>query len=399
MTDRPSIDEQAEYWDSHASADPLWAVLSDPAKRGRKWDIDQFFETGRREISLLTYQLEELELAPSSMRACDFGCGIGRLTQGLAPYFQEVIGVDVSATMIRLANRLNRYPDRVSYIHNKAENLQVFCDGHFTFVYSDIVLQHLPPTLSVGYIREFLRVLAANGIAVFQVPDEQRRPDDLPPQRQPLPAAAYRAGIQLMSAVAAPQDLSTDIELLLRVRNEGSHSWREAPGVIRVGNHWRDAATGAMVIQDDGRTDVPPLEPGDSCVLRLRIRTPARAGAFVCEIDVVHEGITWFAHRGSRPAHIQIETTTRLADRPVLQPSGSKSPLQEMRYGSAQELYGLLPADGPHPEDFPMYGVPRGDVESVVGDGRGVIRHIEVDERCGREWVGYRYYVQKLVAG
>ena len=35
-----------ELWDGHARRDPLWAILSDPAKKGGRWDTERFFQTG-----------------------------------------------------------------------------------------------------------------------------------------------------------------------------------------------------------------------------------------------------------------------------------------------------------------------------------------------------------------
>jgi hypothetical protein len=37
-------------WDDLGSVDPLWAILTRADSRSGKWDIDEFFETGRREI-------------------------------------------------------------------------------------------------------------------------------------------------------------------------------------------------------------------------------------------------------------------------------------------------------------------------------------------------------------
>ena len=48
------------FWDDLAERDPLWAILSDPAKRGGRWDLRSFFATGEREISVLLHQLEGL---------------------------------------------------------------------------------------------------------------------------------------------------------------------------------------------------------------------------------------------------------------------------------------------------------------------------------------------------
>ncbi len=99
------------YWDLHARHDPLWAILSDPEKTGRRWDLPSFLETGQREVSLLMFQLRALGLEPDPAAALDFGCGIGRLTQPLADHFDLVVGTDISPEMIRLADGINGSPE------------------------------------------------------------------------------------------------------------------------------------------------------------------------------------------------------------------------------------------------------------------------------------------------
>lgn len=146
------------FWEDAAQRDPLWAILSDPAKRGRRWELRAFFETGRREISLLLYQLRQLRHFPRTGPALDFGCGVGRLTQALATTFAEVVGVDLSPTMIRLANRLNQHSRTARYILNQSPDLAQFPSAGFDFVYSDTVLQHLEPDAARRYVKEFLRV-------------------------------------------------------------------------------------------------------------------------------------------------------------------------------------------------------------------------------------------------
>ncbi len=37
-------------WTVLGERDPLWAILVDPSKRGNRWRVEEFFETGRREI-------------------------------------------------------------------------------------------------------------------------------------------------------------------------------------------------------------------------------------------------------------------------------------------------------------------------------------------------------------
>jgi SAM-dependent methyltransferase len=51
-----------------------------------------------------------------------------------------------------------------------AERL-LLAEESFAFVYSNIVLQHMPRRLAVGYLREFVRVLEPGGVLVFGVQD------------------------------------------------------------------------------------------------------------------------------------------------------------------------------------------------------------------------------------
>jgi ubiquinone/menaquinone biosynthesis C-methylase UbiE len=59
---------------------------------------------------------------------------------------------------------------RCTFVHNEAPDLSVFPDATFDMVLSTIVLQHMPPELSLRYAEEFGRVLQPGGLAVFAVP-------------------------------------------------------------------------------------------------------------------------------------------------------------------------------------------------------------------------------------
>src|SRR2546423_14230350 len=96
-----------EAWDEAGRDDPLWSVLSQSGKRRNRWDLEDFMQTGVDEIDALIAYLSGLGLPLPRARALDFGCGPGRLTQALARHVTEVDGVDISASMIELANRLN----------------------------------------------------------------------------------------------------------------------------------------------------------------------------------------------------------------------------------------------------------------------------------------------------
>ena len=165
------LDRHRRDWDRLAAEDPLWAVLTDPSRRGGRWSVEEFLATGEEEIAGLLEEAAKLGLPARCGSALDFGCGAGRLTRALSLRFDRAVGVDISAEMVRVARELN--PDRPNceFVVSAAQDLALFESGSFDFAYSSIVLQHVPGRpLALNYVRELVRVLAENGLLVFQVP-------------------------------------------------------------------------------------------------------------------------------------------------------------------------------------------------------------------------------------
>lgn len=167
------IRELQRNWDTFGNTDPLWAILTDPEKKGGKWDLDEFFKAGDDTINRVFKYIEPIGVNIQKGRALDFGCGVGRLTQPLARYFNEVIGVDIAPSMIELARKYNRHVDKCKYHLNFTNDLRQFPDNSFNFIISIIVLQHIEPKYIKNYLKEFLRILIPRGLIVFQLPGEQ----------------------------------------------------------------------------------------------------------------------------------------------------------------------------------------------------------------------------------
>ncbi len=167
-------------WEDLAHLDPLWAILSDSEKRFGGWDWEEFFTSGQREIDAL---MSSSGFAPGDNgRVLDFGCGVGRLSRALRSYFGEVYGVDISDEMIRLARE---HTQSCTFLLNQKDDLSLFQDDFFEFVYSNIVLQHqATKEIARSYIREFVRVLKPKGTMVFQMPYKLTPRDGLQPRRR-----------------------------------------------------------------------------------------------------------------------------------------------------------------------------------------------------------------------
>lgn len=175
-----SLDFVRRTFEKLGREDPLYGVLTDHSRRHNKWDPEEFFATGVSEIGEVIGYMNRLGLGFQRKAVLDFGCGVGRLSQALAAQFERVVGMDIADSMIMRAREFNRFGERVEYLVNTTDNLALFQNDTFDFVYSNITLQHIPPESSTKYVQEFFRVLRPGGVAVFQVPSgREYRPGSL----------------------------------------------------------------------------------------------------------------------------------------------------------------------------------------------------------------------------
>lgn len=65
----------------------------------------------------------------------------------------------------------HRRSENCEFVVNKRNDLSLFSDDHFDFIFSDITIQHIPAPASENYLQEFVRILRPGGLAIFLVPD------------------------------------------------------------------------------------------------------------------------------------------------------------------------------------------------------------------------------------
>jgi SAM-dependent methyltransferase len=192
---RVSLERHKEDWERLAEVDAMWAVLTAPRQKGGGWDAQAFFATGDAEIEHVLSVVGSLGRPLARGRALDFGCGVGRLTRALGARFQQAVGVDISERMIAQATRLNEGFPACEFRVNAASDLGQFDTGSFDFVYSSIVLQHVPSRREIQtYVAEFLRVTRPDGLVVFGIPGRIALPWSLQPRRR-LYALLRRLGV------------------------------------------------------------------------------------------------------------------------------------------------------------------------------------------------------------
>lgn len=188
----PNRHDQA--WEDWGSVDPLYAILTDPKYRHGAGNRDEFLETGESFATSVVDQCDALGLASGRERALDFGCGIGRVSGPLSRRFEEVVGLDVSPSMVATARRVHADRPNCRFEVQRTTDLRQFSEASFDLVLCVLVLQHLASQEAIlHYLREFARVLAPGGALVVQLPSAVPPPPARPPWHT-------RAGLRMRAA-------------------------------------------------------------------------------------------------------------------------------------------------------------------------------------------------------
>ena len=362
------LGELQRHWQAFGERDPLWAILTDPARKGGRWTPEEFFATGVAEIDALMQEAQALGLPRQRRRALDFGCGVGRLTQALATHVDEAIGLDVAPSMVDRARQFNRHGGRVRYEVQAAPPLDALPSRTFDVVYTGRVLQHIAPEYSRQYISELARLVAPGGFLSFDVPGRWLDEPALPAGA--LPVGAYRARLVAVPQVRAS---AATTALDVTVTNEGTAAW--PVGIpLNLGTRWL-GADGAPAAPDGPRIALPvPLAPGQSATVHFDTAWPDVPAVTTLELDVVHEGVTWFAWQGSRAAQVSRPGRT-----------GSEAP-------AAPPGPGTAPPGGFEPV-MEMHAVPRSEVEALLAAAGVTLLRVRPEAHCGPRWEAWRYDV------
>jgi SAM-dependent methyltransferase len=367
--------ELKKNWNAYGKTDPLWAILTEVSKRFCRWDEGEFFETGVKQIAAVMEKIQSLGIELKRGKALDFGCGVGRLTQALCDHFEECSGVDIAASMIELALGYNRHGDRCRYFLNERDDLHLFGDNSFDFIYSYVVLQHMRPDYALSYLREFVRILAPGGVIAFQLPCYRIS--------VAMPASGFQAQI-------VPVEFSTRMEagvpswVRARVRNLSDLTWMATGDSdnrcqVRLGDHWLDAQD-TMIVRDDARADLPDhLKPGEDVELSIEVHPPEQPGRYTLELDMLQEGVSWFKDKGSRSARISVNVVPASGSRAAARQNGAHS---NGSTGSESE-----------PLVMQMYGIEESTVrEHLERCGASIVA---VELTPGGDWMHGTYYARK----
>lgn len=166
------FDRVGKTWNHLGEINPFWSVISSPEYHGKisKDQQDKFFKTGVNEFLKLNESLQKSGLYLAGRKTClEYGCGLGRMTRQLAPFFEKVIAVDISLPHLQQAESLAKNIKNINWHHLKdIDDLSSL--PKVDFIYSMIVLQHNPPPVIECILQKFSEILNPGGVAFFQVP-------------------------------------------------------------------------------------------------------------------------------------------------------------------------------------------------------------------------------------
>lgn len=155
----PGRDTDAD-WRRLAETEPYWAVLSSPDFKREAMDaaaLEAFYASGRAVIDGVASGIAALTGAPlKAGAALDFGSGVGRLTEAMTAYADQVTGHDIAPGMIAVAKArplgaVIRYVD-------------VLPEGPFDWINSFIVFQHIPSERGMALLDQLLERLRPGGV-------------------------------------------------------------------------------------------------------------------------------------------------------------------------------------------------------------------------------------------
>jgi ubiquinone/menaquinone biosynthesis C-methylase UbiE len=167
-----------EHAGEAASADDgvaYWAAAFDRAARVSPEGSVALYSLGNPELlraatAEIVDRLREWGLLGPDRICLDLGCGIGRLADALAPEVREVVGIDVSAEMIAVAeSRLGHLPN-IRLIRGSGRDLAPLNAGSVDLVVAADVFPYLVHSglhLAETHVREAARVLRPGGSLVM----------------------------------------------------------------------------------------------------------------------------------------------------------------------------------------------------------------------------------------
>jgi SAM-dependent methyltransferase len=160
-------------WEEWGRLDPYFGVITDPRFRQSAINGDaqrEFFASGGPYVQHVLTKIRKHinpEFVPRTV--LDFGCGVGRLLGAFAAVAEDVVGIDVSKSMLQEASRncSKHGLHNVRLLQSDDDLSQV--TGTFDLVHSFIVFQHIPVERGRALFEKLLRHIRPGGVGAIHL--------------------------------------------------------------------------------------------------------------------------------------------------------------------------------------------------------------------------------------
>jgi LCP family protein required for cell wall assembly len=234
----------------------------------------------------------EQALAYTRSRATELG-DIGRI-QRQQNLFKQLV-----------AQKLNiQYLKNIPHYFNiLIENTRTDLDVLTILKYSKAALGFTTDSFETSIIPTHSDWIEDNTISV-QIPDQEEAQAMWQRILAREPASRYNAEYFEVDVIS--DSMTEDVRYIyrIRVKNTGALTWnRNGTNPIYLGYHWIDFNTKEMIVFDGKRSIISNdgVEVGEETEFDLKIIAPSEPGEYILQLDLVHEGVTWFSYQGVPP--------------------------------------------------------------------------------------------------
>jgi ubiquinone/menaquinone biosynthesis C-methylase UbiE len=153
-------------WDDRARKNAFHYIAS----WRKEWDPASFLASGEEDYGrFVSPVLERCGIPTTGRVMVELGCGAGRMTANFARRYDRVLALDLSSEMLQRAREIHSQTENILWLRVGGADLTCLASESADFLFSYLVLQHLPgEELVFSYIREMLRVLRLGGAFLFQ---------------------------------------------------------------------------------------------------------------------------------------------------------------------------------------------------------------------------------------
>ncbi len=155
-------------WEEWGRRDPYFGVITNPKFRRTELTEaarSEFFESGRTHVDYVLQMIRQYicpDFQPASV--LDFGCGVGRLLVRFAQLAVQVVGLDVSPSMLQEARRNCDDFDAGNVQLLVSDDQLSTVPGQYDLIHSFIVFQHIEVERGREIFRQLLTRIAAGGV-------------------------------------------------------------------------------------------------------------------------------------------------------------------------------------------------------------------------------------------